>query len=93
VDCTDILYVPKVTVSILTLNVPKLAVLKKHEPKVYVPKLSHVPKATYTSGTTMALSDVRPGSISFFLQHLAWTNSALLQFWQRWAGVSTWCAP
>jgi len=40
VDCTDILYVPKVTVPILTFNVPKLNVPKKHVPKVYVPKLS-----------------------------------------------------
>ena len=40
VDCTDILYVPKVIVPILTFNIPKLDVLKKHVPKVYVPKLS-----------------------------------------------------
>ena len=34
------MYVPKVTVRILTFNVPKLAVPKKHVPKVNVPKLS-----------------------------------------------------
>jgi len=41
VDCrpTDILYVPKVIVPILTFNVPKLDVPKKHVTKVYVPKL------------------------------------------------------
>jgi len=37
--CTDISYVPKVTVPILTFNVTKPAVPKKHVPKVYVPKL------------------------------------------------------
>ena len=43
VDCTDILYVPKVIVPILTFNIPKLDVTKKTSylvPKVYVPKLS-----------------------------------------------------
>jgi len=40
VDSTDILYVPKVTVPILTFNVPKPTVPKKHVPEVYVPKLS-----------------------------------------------------
>ena len=39
-DCTDILYVPKVTVPILTFSVPTVDVPKKHVPKVYVPKLS-----------------------------------------------------
>jgi len=39
VDCTDILYVPKVIVPILTFNVPKLDVPKKRVPKVYVPNL------------------------------------------------------
>ena len=39
-DCADISYVPKVTVPILTFNVPKPTVPKKHVPKVYVPKLS-----------------------------------------------------
>ena len=38
--CTDIFYVPKVIVPILTFNVPKLYVPKKHVLKVYVPKLS-----------------------------------------------------
>jgi len=38
--CTDILYVPKLIVPILTFNVSKLDVPKKHVPKVYVPKLS-----------------------------------------------------
>ena len=34
------MYVPKVIVPILTFNVPKLDVPKKHVSKVYVPKLS-----------------------------------------------------
>ena len=70
-DCTDILYVPKVTVPILTFNVPKLAIPNKNMYRKCLYRNCHVLKETYMSGyrdcssNSSLLGDTESGQQTF----------------------------